>query len=203
MRKSLITETLYEVSIVFRKESFINAKKVLNFIQSLTNERKVIKSLTAFHTTDLFRQLLPKGKYFPFGKESVFPFWKKHPHSEDTKFKLSLCMSLLFCALRNVSFNDANHILKFFNEGFENLPSRFFFNFGNLLSSIEQCTWLHLYFPFGKFYLDIRNKMADNNGTALPHKTDFDISKDRFYWIDIFIRWFEDYQLPCQFLGYY
>ena len=35
--------------IAFRKESFINAKKVLNFIQSLTNEKKVIKSLTAFH----------------------------------------------------------------------------------------------------------------------------------------------------------
>ena len=42
MRKSLIIETLYEVSIVFRKESFINAKKVLNLIQSLTNEKKVI-----------------------------------------------------------------------------------------------------------------------------------------------------------------
>ena len=49
MRKSLIIETLYEVSIVFRKESFINAKKVLNFIQSLTNKKKVLKSLTAFH----------------------------------------------------------------------------------------------------------------------------------------------------------
>ena len=50
MRKSLIIETLYEVSIVFRKESFINAKKVLNFIQSLTNEKKVMKPLMAFHT---------------------------------------------------------------------------------------------------------------------------------------------------------
>ena len=50
MRKSLIIETLYEVSIVFRKGSFKNTKKVLNFIQSLTNEKKVIKPLTAFHT---------------------------------------------------------------------------------------------------------------------------------------------------------
>ena len=50
MSEGLVIETLYEVSIVFRKESFINAKKVLNFIQSLTNEKKVIKSLTAFHT---------------------------------------------------------------------------------------------------------------------------------------------------------
>ena len=49
MCESLIIETVCEVSIVFRKESFINAKKVLNFIQSLTNEKKVIKSLTAFH----------------------------------------------------------------------------------------------------------------------------------------------------------
>ena len=49
MRKSLIIETLYEVSTVFRKESFINAKKVLNLILSLTNEKKVIKSLTVLH----------------------------------------------------------------------------------------------------------------------------------------------------------
>ena len=39
---------------------------------------------------------------------------------------------------------------------------------------------LHLYLPLGKFRLDIHNKMADNNGTALPHETDFDISKDHF-----------------------
>ena len=50
MCKSLIIKALYEVSIVFRKEIFINAKKVLNLIQSLTNEKKVIKPLTAFHT---------------------------------------------------------------------------------------------------------------------------------------------------------
>ena len=36
-------------------------------------------------------------------------------------------MSLVFCALRNISFNDSNHILKFFTKGFENLPSSFFF----------------------------------------------------------------------------
>ena len=30
--------------------------------------------------------------------------------------------------------------------------------------------------------------MGDNNGTALPHETDFDISKDRFCRTDIFIR---------------
>ena len=48
MRKSHIIETSCEVIIVFRKESFINSKKVINFIQILTNEKKVIKSLTAF-----------------------------------------------------------------------------------------------------------------------------------------------------------
>ena len=79
---------------------------------------------------------------------------------------------------------------------FENLSSSFVFSSENLLSSIAQCTWLHLYFPFRKFHSDIDNKMADNNGTALQHETNFDISKDRFCWTDIFIRWFEDYQLP-------
>ena len=79
----------------------------------------------------------------------------------------------------------------------------FYFNSKHLLLSIEQCTWLLLYFPFGKFHLDIHNKIADNNGTALPHETAFDSSKDRFCWIDIFIRWFEEYQLPYEFLDYY
>ena len=54
-------------------------------------------------------------------------------------------MSLVSGASRNVSFSDNNHIFKFFTEGFENLPSSFFFNFENLLLSIEQYTWLHLY----------------------------------------------------------
>ena len=43
MRKSLIFATLYGENIIFQKESFINAKKVLNFIQSLINEN-LIKS---------------------------------------------------------------------------------------------------------------------------------------------------------------
>ena len=49
MRKTLVFVTLYEVGINFGKESFINRKKVLNFIESLINEKKVIKALTAFH----------------------------------------------------------------------------------------------------------------------------------------------------------
>ena len=32
-------------SIIFGNENFINAKKVLNFIQSLINEKKVIASI--------------------------------------------------------------------------------------------------------------------------------------------------------------
>ena len=53
-----------------------------------------------------------------------------------------------------------NHILKFFTEDFENLPSS---------SENEQCIRrLHLYFPFEICHSDIHNKMADNNGTALP-----------------------------------
>ena len=85
-------------------------------------------------------------------------------------------MSLVFSVSRNVSFNGDSHILKFFTESSQNLPSSFFFSSENLLSSIGQCTWLHLYFPFVKFHLDIQNEMADNNGTALPYETDFDIS---------------------------
>ena len=136
-----------------------------------------------------------KRKIFHFGKESVFS-GKNHPLLENKKFKLSLCMSLVFCASRKISFNDDNHILKFFTEGFENLRSSFFFNpkiCYQVLSSAHGCIF---YFLFGKFGLDIRNKIADNRGTALPHKIDFDISKDRFCWTNIFIMWFEDYQLP-------
>ena len=44
-------------------------------------------------------------------------------------------------------------------------------------------------------HLDIRNKMADNGGTPVPHEIDFDISKDRFCWTNVFIMWFEGYQL--------
>ena len=73
-----------------------------------------------------FSSYFQKGKVFPFGKESIFPFRKNRPTSEDTKFKLSPCMSLVFGASKNVSFSNDNHILKFFTEGFENLPSSFF-----------------------------------------------------------------------------
>ena len=90
-------------------------------------------------------------------------------------------MSSVFCASRNISFNDHNHILKFFTEGFENLPSSFFLIpkvCYQVLSSASGCIF---YFPpFGKFHLDIRNKMANNSGTALPHKIGFDIMNDRF-----------------------
>ena len=58
MRKILMFATLYKVIIVFRKESFINVKKVLNFIQSLINEKKVIKSLTTFHTISRFGDII-------------------------------------------------------------------------------------------------------------------------------------------------
>ena len=79
-------------------------------------------------------------------------------------------------------------VLKFFTEDFENLPARFFLIpkiCYQVLSSAQGCIYTS---PLGswKFHLDIRNKMADNNGTALPHETDFDItvriciSQDRF-----------------------
>ena len=76
MRKSLVIETLYEVSIAFRKESFINAKKILNFIQSLTNEKKLMKSLTAFHNqptnqpTNYYQQTDLIGSYWRRSKNN-------------------------------------------------------------------------------------------------------------------------------------
>ena len=39
--------------------------------------------------------------------------------------------------------------------------------------------WVRLYFLFGKFHLYIHKKMGYNNGTALPHETDFDNKKDK------------------------
>ena len=69
MSEGLVIETLYEVSIVFRKESFINAKKVLNFIQSLTNEKKVIKSLTALHSMSFAEEV--ESYFFKFYSEEV------------------------------------------------------------------------------------------------------------------------------------
>ena len=42
--------TWYKENIIFGKESFTNAKKVLNFILNLKNEKKVVKSLSTFQT---------------------------------------------------------------------------------------------------------------------------------------------------------
>ena len=63
----------------------------------------------------------------------------------------------MFGGSRKCSSNDNKHILKSFTEG-------------NFSSSNEQNTWLHLNIPFGKFHLDIYNKMADDNGTAIHMK---------------------------------
>ena len=53
-------------------ESFINTKKVLNFIQSLINEKKVIKTLTAFPSF-----ALKKWGGQAVGSKKVQFFWKK------------------------------------------------------------------------------------------------------------------------------
>ena len=66
-------------------------------------------------------------------------------------------MSLVFCASRNVSFNDDNHILKFFTEGFENLSSSFFLIPKICYQVLSSARGYIFYFPFGKFLLDIRN----------------------------------------------
>ena len=84
-----------------------------------------------------FSSYFQKGKIFPFRKESIFPFQKNHPLSENTKFKLLLCMSLAFGKLKYVSFGNDNHTLKFFTEDFEKLLSSFFFSSENLLSRLS------------------------------------------------------------------
>ena len=71
-------------------------------------------------------------------------------------------MSLVFRASTNVYFSGNNHILKFFIKG---LPSSFFFNSENLLSSIDQCT--------GSFIQTFKTKMAGNNGTAPSLERDY------------------------------
>ena len=50
MRKTLIFAKLYRENIVFKKERFVNAKKVFNFIHSLINQKKVTRPLTTFHS---------------------------------------------------------------------------------------------------------------------------------------------------------
>ena len=49
MLESLIFATLNK-TIIFEKESLANAKKLSNFIQTDTNEKKIVKSLATFHT---------------------------------------------------------------------------------------------------------------------------------------------------------
>ena len=77
------------------------------------------------------------------------------------------------------------------------LCRQFFFLFPKICYQVLSSARGYIfYFPFGKFHLDICDKMADNGGPALPLKIDFDISKHRFCLNNIFIMWFEDYQLP-------
>ena len=56
--KDVCAELSTNSILISGKESFINAKKVLNFTRTLTNEKKVIKSL-AFHIGIDFPLSLP------------------------------------------------------------------------------------------------------------------------------------------------
>ena len=112
-------------------------KNSMEKIESRKGHRKEqTEQITDFEILDRRSRIVPqtrfdsyfeKGKIFPFGKESIFPFRKNHPLLEDKKIKLLLCMSLMVGAPRNVSLSDDKCIWKFFTEGFENLPSSFFF----------------------------------------------------------------------------
>ena len=63
MRRSLMIETLYEVSIVFRKEKFHKCRESIKLYTNLANEKKGIKSLTAFHTRDTLDLLITSDSY--------------------------------------------------------------------------------------------------------------------------------------------
>ena len=61
--------------IIFEKECFINTQKISDFIQSLTNKKKVIKSITAFHNDyyvggwlDTFLYLIMRSVLPVYGK---------------------------------------------------------------------------------------------------------------------------------------
>ena len=119
-----------------------------SYLQSNNPFKKVFVSATSDYIEQSVPQIcfgsyFEKGKIFPFGKESIFPFPKNHPLSEEPKFKLSLCMSLVFGASRNVSFSKNNHILQFFTEGFK-IYSWFFFLVPKIywvLSSAHGCIY--------------------------------------------------------------
>ena len=81
-----------------------------------------------------------KKQVFLVDFSAEFPIF---PRISKNRPNISL-MPLVFCTSRNVSFNDDNHILKFFNEGFENLPSSFFLIpkiFYQILSSARGCIY--------------------------------------------------------------
>ena len=91
-----------------------NVKSI--YVQVMT--KIVIFILQQSVTQTHFGSYFQKGKIFPFKKEHIFPFLKNHPLLEDTKFKLSLCLLVVFGALRNVSFSGKNYILKIFTGRF-------------------------------------------------------------------------------------
>ena len=114
-------------------------------------------------------------KIFPFRKESIFPFWKNHPLLKDPKFKLLLCMSLVFRASRNNVFSFGNHIFEFFTKDFENLSSSFFL-FSKIccqvLSSARGCIYS---FHSGSFIQTFSTRCQVIMVVPFHMKKDFDI----------------------------
>ena len=106
--------------ISLSSRDFFHHPYVVSFFLSIFYMFHLYTFLSNYYS--LLHTLHLKFPFYPFFQ--VFPFRKNHPFSEGKKFRLSLCMSLVLCASRNVSFNDDNHILKFFTEGF---TVKFFF----------------------------------------------------------------------------
>ena len=105
----------------------------------------------AVRTTNLFRQLLPKGEDLQFQERIHLPVFEES--SAFRRHKISIvavhvtsvrCIEKhIFLMTAIIFWNFPPKVLKIYDQ--------VFFNSENLLSSIGQCTWLHLYFPFGSF----------------------------------------------------
>ena len=150
------------------------------------------------HTRNPFQQLLPKREDLPFWERInllVSSSWKNHPLLEGTKFILSLCMLLVFGALKNVSFSNNIRISKFLQKVLK-IYFRVFFPVQKICYQVESSAHDCIYTSHsGSFILTFTTKWQIM--VLLFHmKQILTLVMAVFCWTDIFVRWFEDYQLP-------
>ena len=84
--------------------------------------------------------VISKGKDLLFRRRIDFPVPEEPSPFGRLKIEIVAVNVTSVQSIDKRFFSDNNHIFKFFIKGFKNLPSSFFFNSENLLSSIDQCT---------------------------------------------------------------